>query len=137
MTSPFAAKIKEHGVSRALRTFQLRLLDPNSFDLGGYSRGDSVFVSGTPRSTARQNLSANRYEASLGGRGCPPYTILTTPAGAPTAHTPIATPIPRHDAAAEATCRSVAEVHDFTQSVSGVDRTSRRPLIVSGWSRAN
>src|SRR5437588_10690271 len=42
----------------------------------------------------------------------PAQTTLRTPASTPTTHTPIATPIPRHDAAAEAACGSVAQVHD-------------------------
>lgn len=49
-----------------------------------------------------------------GGRGRPPTrSLLATPTGTPTTHTPIATPIPRHDAATETARGSVAQVHNF------------------------
>ncbi|PYX35457.1 MAG: hypothetical protein DMG75_13955, partial [Acidobacteria bacterium] len=46
---------------------------------------------------------------------------LRAPARAPATHAPIATPISRHDATAEAAGWGVAEVHDFAQRVGGVD----------------
>ena len=67
------------------------------------------------------------------GRSRTTFRTLRTPTCTPTAHTPIATPIARHDAAAEAARRGVAQVHDFTQSVGGVDGTGRWSLVVRRW----
>src|SRR5580698_5079665 len=56
---------------------------------------------------------------------------LRAPASAPTTPAPIATPIPRHNAAAEAARRSVAQVDDPSQRVSSVHRASPESRVAS------
>src|ERR1700722_8910950 len=48
------------------------------------------------------------------------------PARAPAAHTPVATPVPRHDAAAEAAAGRVAHVDDAGERVGGVNGAGSR-----------
>src|ERR1700739_1647197 len=52
--------------------------------------------------------------------------LLAAPARAPTTPAAIARTIPRHDAAAEAATRSVAQVDDASQLVGSVYRTASR-----------
>ena len=61
------------------------------------------------------------------------HVSLAAPAGTPAAHAPVATPIPRHDAAAEAAGRGVAQVDEARQRVGGVDRSRlQAELVLSG-----
>jgi hypothetical protein len=46
---------------------------------------------------------------------------LRAPAGTPTAHATVATPIARHDAAAEAAGWSITQVHNAGKGIGGVD----------------
>ena len=45
---------------------------------------------------------------------------LAAPACTPAAHAPVAAPVPRHDAAAEAAAWRIAQVHDARQRIGGV-----------------